>query len=370
MRDKLKGLAVGLLIGSLVTGSMAYAANSKTINVILQDLKFKLDGTVKPNASSTGIIYKDTVYVPIKSVAGVTGKPVTFDKKTGTVSIGISEIAKYKGGAITPREYDAFVAASTFYFGQPAPTDQEAAVKQLIALKLLAAKKEKALSKEANASVASALQQVKAYFGADEEFASRLKDANLTEAELKLFIKQQFLAGKALEDMIDNTTLQAEYDRQRKADSAAFVTASVRHILISTTNAQTGESIRKDDEALSRAKEVQEKLKAGGDFTALAKEYSDDPGSKDSGGLYADSQLTDFVEPFKKAGAELALNQISDPVKTEYGYHIMKVEARTVHTLDQVKDELKSSLINVTYQNYISNEVPKLITSIKVPDKK
>jgi foldase protein PrsA len=370
MRDKLKGLAVGLLIGSLVTGSMAYAANSKTINVILQDLKFKLDGTVKPNANATGIIYKDTVYVPIKSVAGVTGKPATFDKKTGTVSIGISEIAKYKGGTITLKELDVYAAASTFYFGQPAPTDQEAAVKQLIAIKLLAAKQEKALSKEANNAVASALTQMKAYLGSAEEFANQLKSANLTEAELKLFIKQQFLASKALEGMIDNKTLQAEYDRQRKADSAAFVTASVRHILIATTNAQTGEAIRKDEEALARAKEVQEKLKAGGDFTALAKEYSDDPGSKDSGGLYADSQLTDFVEPFKKAGAELPLNQISDPVKTEYGYHVMKVESRTVHTLDQVKDGLISGLINVTYQNYISNELPKLITSIKIPAKK
>ncbi|WP_239613550.1 peptidylprolyl isomerase [Cohnella mopanensis] len=369
MRDKLKGLAVGLLIGSLVTGSMAYAASSKTISVILQDLKFKIDGTDKPSASTTGFIYKDALYVPVNSVAGALGKPVKFDKKTGLVSIGASEIAIYKGGTITPKEYETFVAANSFYYGQSAPTDQELGVKQLIALKLLAAKKEATLAKEADSAAASALLQISAYFGSVEEFSKQLKSSKLTQAELMLFIKRQFLAGKALESKIDNKTLQAEYDRQRKEDSAAFVTASVRHILIATTDNQTGESIRKIEDALVRAKEVQAKLKAGGDFTALAKEYSDDPGSKDTGGLYADADLTQFVEAFKKAGAELPLNQISDPVQTEYGYHVMKVESRVVHTLDEVKDQLLPSLVNQAYENYTNKELPALIQSIKIPAK-
>jgi foldase protein PrsA len=366
MRDKFKGLVVGLLLGSMITGSMAYAANSKTINVIIRDLKFKLDGTSKPSASASGIIYNNSVYVPVKSVAGAIGKPVTYDAKTGTVSIGTSGIAVYQGGTVTQAEFDAFLAANAFYYGQTAPSDKQLAVKQLIAIKLLAAKSEKALSKEAASTVAADMQQLTEYFGSAENVASQLKSAKLTESQLKLFIKRQFLAGKTLEGMVGSQTLQAEYDRQRKADSAAFVTASVRHILIATTNNETGEAVRKDEEALARAKEVLTKLKAGGDFAALAKEYSDDPGSKDTGGLYADAPLSQYVEPFKKAGADLPLNQISEPVLTDFGYHVMKVESRTVHTLEQVKDQLLPGLLNQTFQKYIDNEVPALIKSINL----
>ncbi|QJD82094.1 peptidylprolyl isomerase [Cohnella herbarum] len=369
MKDKFKGLVVGLLVGSMITGSMAYAANSKTINVIIQDLKFKLDGTAKPSANASGIIYNNSVYVPIKSVSGAIGKPVTYDAKTGTVSIGTSGIAVYQGGTVTQAELDTFLAANAFYYGQVAPADMQLAVKQLIAIKLLAAKSEKALSKEAASTVAASIQQLTDIFGSAETVAGELKTAKLTEAGLKLFIKRQFLAGKTLENMIDSATLQAEYDRARKADSAAFVNASVRHILIATTDNQTGEAIRKDEEALARAKEVLAKLKAGGDFTALAKEYSDDPGSKDKGGLYAEAPLTGYVEPFKKAGAELPLNQISDPVKTDYGYHVMRVESRNVLTVEKAKDQLLPGLLNQAFQKYIDNEVPKLIKSINVTNK-
>lgn len=370
MKEKFKGLVVGLLVGSMITGSMAYAANSKTINVIIQDLKFKLDGTAKPSANASGIIYNNSVYVPIKSVSGAIGKPVTYDAKTGTVSIGASGIAVYQGGTVTQAELDTFLAANSFYYGQAAPADMQLAVKQLIAIKLLAAKSEKALSKEAATTVAASMKQLTDYFGSAETVAGELKTAKLTEAGLKLFIKRQFLAGKTLENMIDSATLQTEYDRARKADSAAFVNASVRHILIATTDNQTGEAIRKDEEALARAKEVLAKLKAGGDFTALAKEYSDDPGSKDKGGFYAEAPLTGYVEPFKKAGAELPLNQISDPaVKTDYGYHVMRVESRTVLTVEQAKDQLLPGLLNQTFQKYIDNEVPKLIKSINASAK-
>ena len=363
----MKGLALGLLIGSMLTGTAAYAAGGKTINVIMKELKFKLDGTEKPDASATGILYKNAWYVPVRSVAEAIGKPVKYDDKTATVSIGADGIAVYKGGTVTQAEYDAFVSANSFYFGQGAPSDKTQAVKQLIAIRLLAAKQEAKFGQEADAAAADSLRQLAAYFGSAEKLASQLKTANLTEAQLKRFVREQFLAGKALESMADAQAVQAEYDRIREADSAAFVVASVRHILIATTDNATGKALRTEDEALARAKDVQAELKAGGDFAKLAKEYSDDPGSKDGGGLYADADLAQFVEPFKKAGAELPLNQISDPVQSAYGYHVMKVESRTVLALDQVKDTLVQSLMGRLFQNFIDAELPKLVQSIKFP---
>jgi len=367
LKDKMKGLVVGLLVGSMVTGSMAYAANSKTINGVLKELKFKLDGTDKPGANSTGILYDGSVYVPVKSVGAAIGKPVSYDSKTGTVSIGASAIAVYKGGTVTLAEYDVFVAANAFYFGQGAPTDKTLAVKQLIALKLLAAKSEKKFAKEAETAAADSLEQVEAYFGSRDELLKQLATAKLTEAELKQFIKRHFLTGKSVEALVDDKAIKAEYDRQSQADSAAFVNASVRHILVATSDASTGQALRTEDEALARAKEVQTKLKAGGDFAKLAKDYSDDPGSKDNGGLYADAPIAQYVEAFKKAAAELPLNQISDPVKTEFGYHVMKVESRTVLTVDKAKEQLLSGLLQQTFQTYLDKQLPSLIQSIKFP---
>jgi parvulin-like peptidyl-prolyl isomerase len=100
-----------------------------------------------------------------------------------------------------------------------------------------------------------------------------------------------------------------------------------------------------------KASEVMAKIKQGGDFAALAKQYSLDPGSKDQGGdvgLVNDS--TDFVPEFKKAALALQPGQLyPQPVKTEYGYHIIKAgdkKTASQMSFEQIKEQLKLKLIN------------------------
>jgi foldase protein PrsA len=370
LKDKLKGLLAGLLIGSMVTGSVAYAANSKAINVYILDLKYKLDGIEKPVSNAKGILYNNLNYVPIRAVTEAIGKDVSFDKKTGTLSISekkdLTVIATYDGGTITQDELDTYIALNNFYFGVTAASDQQLVAEELISFKWLAASSEAAFGKEADNVTTESFEQVIEYFGSLEALNSELNKLKITESGLKQLIKQNYLVGKALETKVTDAAVKAEYDRQRQADSASFVSASVRHILIALEDSMTGESLRTDEEALTRAKEVRVKLVAGGDFAELAKQYSDDPGSEETGGLYADAELTQFVEEFKKAGVELPLNQISEPVKTDYGYHIMKVESRVTKTVEQVKAELVPDLINQAYQTFLDKELPGLIKSINV----
>ncbi|HEX9115300.1 MAG TPA: peptidylprolyl isomerase [Anaerolineae bacterium] len=93
---------------------------------------------------------------------------------------------------------------------------------------------------------------------------------------------------------------------------------------------------RSDAEALARAKEVKAKLDAGGDFAKLAEQYSDDPGSAKSGGDLGWFGKGQMVPEFETAALALAVNQISDPVKTTYGYHIIQVlEKDAQHPIDQ-----------------------------------
>lgn len=115
-----------------------------------------------------------------------------------------------------------------------------------------------------------------------------------------------------------------------------------------------------DNEA--KAAEIMAKIKQGHDFAGLAKQYSLDPGSKDQGGdvgLVNDS--TNFVPEFKQAALALQPGQLSpQPVKTNYGYHIIKAGARHAaapQSFEKVKDQLKLELANEeqnrTFETYL-----------------
>lgn len=119
---------------------------------------------------------------------------------------------------------------------------------------------------------------------------------------------------------------------------------TTRHILI-------GANSRSDAAAKKRAEEVIQKLKGGADFATLAKQYSDDPGSKDKGGLYppqtpAESQ---FAPEYMNAAMRLKPGEYTlTPVKTSFGYHIIKLdksEMQLPKDFDKRKNELRKQLM-------------------------
>lgn len=80
-------------------------------------------------------------------------------------------------------------------------------------------------------------------------------------------------------------------------------------------------------EAKTLIDELHTRLKNGEDFATLAKEYTEDPGSKESGGQYEHVARGMMVPEFDKVTFELGLNEISEPFLTEFGYHIVTVTA-------------------------------------------
>ena len=98
---------------------------------------------------------------------------------------------------------------------------------------------------------------------------------------------------------------------------------TIRHILVSTGN-------RTEEQARKRAEEILQKVRSGADFAKLAKEFSDDPGSKQNGGSLGAiprSQVAAlFVPEFAKAVEALQPGQVSDLVKTQYGFHIIRLD--------------------------------------------
>src|SRR5262249_5840776 len=126
-----------------------------------------------------------------------------------------------------------------------------------------------------------------------------------------------------------------DYQQAYNARQSQFKTpeqVDVRHILVKTKE---------------QALDIKKQLEGGADFAALAKKYSDDPGSKETGGLYKNVERGKMVPEFDKAAFELPVGKISDPVQTTYGYHILKVDAHRQsgqRSFADVKPELEEQI--------------------------
>jgi len=104
----------------------------------------------------------------------------------------------------------------------------------------------------------------------------------------------------------------------------------VRHILIKTN------TVTSDRDALARLNDVRAKLDKGESFTSLAKAHSQDLASATNGGDLGWVTTDVLVPEFRDAMQKLALNQLSEPVKTPFGWHLIEVQERKAHGADDV----------------------------------
>jgi len=117
----------------------------------------------------------------------------------------------------------------------------------------------------------------------------------------------------------------------------------VRHILLKTT----GKDPAEDAKVKAKAEDIEKQLKAGANFADMAKKYSEDPGAAQTGGEYKGVTRGQMVPEFEQAAFSLKPGQISDPVKTTYGYHVLEVEKHDEARLkpfEEAKDEIAANL--------------------------
>ena len=138
---------------------------------------------------------------------------------------------------------------------------------------------------------------------------------------------------------VTDAQIQAYYGAHQ-AQYAVKDQAKVRHILIAVPR---GADAKTDAAARAKAEDLLRQIKAGGNFAELAGKNSDDPGSKVQGGELGWLNPGQTVPAFDKAAFSLAPGQISDIIKTEFGYHILQVEEKkTAHVkpLSEVRAEI------------------------------
>lgn len=221
---------------------------------------------------------------------------------------------------------------------------------------------EKVLSKEYKVSdkeVDKKLDELKEQLGPQFEMAllqSGFKDEDDFRQSLKINLLQEKAAVKDIK--VSEKEVKEYYDNKQKE-------IEVRHILV-------------DDE--KTAKEVKSKLDKGGDFEKLAKEYSIDTAANEQGGSLGTISIDDpqMDETFKKEAFKLKKNAISNPVETQFGWHIIQVTdikekpEKDRQPFDKVKDEyaheLKVAKLDPeTMQESLKEELKK--ADVKVNDK-
>jgi parvulin-like peptidyl-prolyl isomerase len=199
--------------------------------------------------------------------------------------------------------------------------------------------------KEVNAR----LQQVKKqYFGASQkEYEKNLKAQGLTEAQVRSEIENQLISEKIYEKIteevkVTDSDIQDHYEKNKK-DYKVPASREVRHILV------TGKTL---------ADRLHTQIEGGGNFAALAKQHSKDPGSKANGGKLT-VRKGETVPPFDKAAFELKKGALSQPIKTTYGWHIIEplsdVKAPSTTPLKDVKEQIRQQLLQERRQKAVAD---------------
>lgn len=236
--------------------------------------------------------------------------------------------------------------------------------------------KEYKTTDEMKKSAESTIETYKNTYG--ESYESFLQYNGIADdAELKdLLIKNSKLTNVTEDYIKENLTekeMKTYYDEKIVGDIEA------KHILISTEtdeNASDEEKEAKENEAKTKAEEIIEKLKNGEDFSTLAKEYSDDEGSKENGGDLGYFNTGDMVEEFETAAYKLDVSEYTtEPVKTTYGYHIiMKTGQKDKPSYKKSKDTIKEKLVEQKKEEDSTISVKAMIAlrkkyNIKIKDK-
>ena len=190
--------------------------------------------------------------------------------------------------------------------------------------------------------------------GGEEKFLQFLEENGIDIAYVKESITNDLFIENYLNSYFSEKIPVSEEDVQKAYE--ADKTASVRHILLLTQEKTDAEK----KEIYSQMETILAKARGGEDFSELAKTYSEDPGSKDKGGLYENFGRGQMVPPFEDAAFSVPIGEISDIVETTYGYHIIKVIDRKKETrpFDEVQaeitDQIRQKKQNDVYQELLA----------------
>jgi peptidyl-prolyl cis-trans isomerase C len=287
-------------------------------------------------------------------------------------------IAKGKAVEVNRRQLDAAVSefkSNASAQGKTVGPEETAMLEtgmldRLIQTQILLSKATDAEKSKAKAEAAERIQEAKTNAPSEEAFNAQLKSMGATVDQLVQTMSEQVAAEavilRELKIDVSDAEIKKFYDdtnNTAKFEEPEMVRAS--HILLMTQDPKTGQEISKaDKEAKHKTMEgLLKRARAGEDFAKLAKEFSEDPGSKDKGGEYTFPR-GQMVPAFETAAFALKTNEVSDVITTQFGYHIIKLSehlpAQKV-ALDKVSPRIK----NYLKQQELAKLAPEYMAKIR-----
>lgn len=161
--------------------------------------------------------------------------------------------------------------------------------------------------------------------------------------------KDNLLAQVLYQDMMSTASVSdAEARKYYDEHKSEYEQAKGRHILIRSKGSAVplgaGKKELTEEEALAKAQEVRKRLLAGEDFGMVAKTESDDTGSGAQGGDLGTFKRGNMVKPFDEAAFSIPVGQVSEPVKSPFGYHLIKIESREAKSFEEAKSDIEKKL--------------------------
>lgn len=303
-------------------------------------------------------LFSVKVWVVVVAVALLAFAGCSPAEPAQDVESGAQKVATFEGGEITKGELEEAVNQFAQQSGAgeiPPDSPQYQAALQQVMPQLVGVEIAQAYAEENNIEVtqqdvdqeietikdqiSEQAQQAGQTIGREEAFEEALTQADLTEEELRQDIRDQLPLQKVQEEVVGDVQptedeIQAFYDENKDLQFATPEQRCISHILFNKDQQQ-------------KAEEVKQQLQDGGNFAELAREFSQDPGSKEQGGELGCQGEGSFVPEFEEAAFSADEGEVVGPVETEFGYHLIKVtETRPAETapLEEVKPQIQEQL--------------------------
>ena len=285
--------------------------------------------------------------------------------------LGGSDVAVVGSTHITKTQFDALMAQAKNSFksqNRPFPKagtqDFQTLKNQAVTLLVQQAEREEKAKDDLGVDISekqidARLAQIKKqYFqGSEKKYLAQLKKQGLTDEQVRRDIKAQLISEEVFKKVTKNVKVSDadvhDYYIQHPQLYAQPQSRDVRHILVKSKKL---------------ADSIYAQLKAGGNFAALAKKYSQDPGSATSGGKLTVSR-GQTVPAFDAKSFTLKTNEISRPVHTQYGWHIIQalsaVKPAKTTPEKQVSESIKQQLVQTKKNEQMTNWVNGLEKDFK-----
>lgn len=276
--------------------------------------------------------------------------------------------AQVNGKTITYQELDNEFHARTrvpFEKVQDDPDAQKVRkqiLEQLIDEELLLREAERQKLRVTSEMVDDRFKNIRGRFPSEEAFNQALSSRGIAAEKLrdnihKGLLRQQIIDQEVLQKVSVSPEESRSFFQEHKDDYVQEEEVHARHILFRVAADASPED---DHKTKDRANAVLTKAKGGDDFAKLAQEFSEGP-TKEKGGDLGYFGRGKMVKPFDDAVFELKVGQISDPVRTRFGYHIIKVEDRKEAkrlSYEEAKDQVRRKVFEekaiARYREYVT----------------